>query len=362
MRSTRARTLLAALTAAIALLVAAGSAAAATIPIQGGEVDWGVKQSFRSYVKGPIAKGQITIGGGAVEASDGTFRFPVGSGSYDTTTHVTTVQASGSVHFLGHFEGPAGEPLLDLTFTDPRAVVGPTSGAIFADVESRAFNPGSPTPGPLESFPDVELATLAPEGIMPTGNSEEVGLAGIPATLTEAGAKAFAGFYSKGTALDPLGLIAAFHPTPPLVVDQPAVDPLPTTPVTPVTNADPAPATPVPTVLPMPKLKSAAGEASLGKGGSAVVAQVACPSAGACTLDAPKSARFKLGGKSFAAKVIAPHWILAGKTAKVAVKVPRGALAKLAGKQAKISLKVTLGIGEQRSTEVVKATLKGQEG
>jgi hypothetical protein len=358
MRSTRVRTLVAALTAAIALFVAAGSAAAATIPIQGGEVDWGVKQSFRSYIKGPIANGTITISGGAVEASDGTYRFPVDSGSYDTTTHVTTVQAHGTVHFQGHFEGPNGEPLLDFKLTDPKVVVGPTTGAVFADVESKAFNPGDP-----ESFPGVELATLKPEGIMPTGNSEEVGLAGIPAELTEAGSKAFSSFYAKGQALDPVGLVAAFHPTPPLVVDPLPVDPTPPV-VTPPATSDPVPpvtSLPAP-VLPMPKLKSAGGEANLGKGGSATVAQVACPSVGACTLDAPKHTKFKVGGKSFNAKVIAPHWILPGKTAKVAVKVPRGALAKLAGGQTKISLKVTLGIGEQRSTEIVKATLKGQEG
>ena len=41
------------------LLVSAASAAAATIPVEGGEVDWGVKESFRSYIKGPIAAGKI---------------------------------------------------------------------------------------------------------------------------------------------------------------------------------------------------------------------------------------------------------------------------------------------------------------
>jgi hypothetical protein len=58
--------------------------------------------------------------------------------------------------------------------------------------------------------------------------------------------------------------------------------------------------------------------------------------------------------------VIAPHWILAGKSGKVTVKVPRAALEVLAAGGAKISLQLVLGIGEQSSTQVVKATLKAR--
>ena len=132
MRSARIRSLpIAVLMAAIALLVSAGPAAAATIPITGGEVDWGIKQSFREYVKGPIAKGQIEVSGGATEAADGTYKFPVSSGTYDLTTHQVEVQGIGTVHFTGHDMG-AG-PLLDVTFTNPRVIVGQTS-VIYADV------------------------------------------------------------------------------------------------------------------------------------------------------------------------------------------------------------------------------------
>src|SRR3954454_12069138 len=119
MRSARTRSLsIVVLLAAIALLVSAASAAAATIPIKGGQVDWGVKKSFREYVKGGIAKGQIEVSGGATEAADGTFVFPVGSGTYDLATHTTEAQGTGSVHFTGHFS--EGVPALDLTFSNPR--------------------------------------------------------------------------------------------------------------------------------------------------------------------------------------------------------------------------------------------------
>ena len=152
MRSARTRSLpIALLMAAVVLLLSAASAAAATIPIQGGEVDWGVKESFRKYVKGPIANGKIEVSGGAVEAADGTFVFPVGSGKYDLTTHVTEVQATGTVHFTGHYEGTP-TPQLDVTITNPRVVFGGETGTVFADVFSKAFSPGEP-----ESFPERRI-------------------------------------------------------------------------------------------------------------------------------------------------------------------------------------------------------------
>jgi len=226
MRSARTRSLpIALLVGAIVLLVSAASAAAATIPIKGGEVDWGVKESFRKYVKGPIANGQIEVFGGAVEAEDGTYRFPVGSGNYDLTTHVTEVQATGTVHFTGHDEG-AG-PQLDVTITNPRVVLGGETGTVFADVFSKAFTPGEP-----ESFPDVEFAALDTSAVIPGFSSEAVTMTGIPAELTEEGSKAFAGFYGKGTKLDPLSLTAAFDPTPapeePKMEEPKAADPAPT--------------------------------------------------------------------------------------------------------------------------------------
>ena len=352
MRSARTRSLpIAVLVGAIALLLGAASAAAATIPIKGGEVDWGIKESFRKYVKGPIAQGQIEVSGGAVEAEGGTFRFPVVSGSYDLATHVTEVQASGTVHFTGHYSG--GVPALDVTFTDPRVILGGETGTVFADVASKAFTPGEP-----EAFPNAEFALLDTSGVVPGFGTEAVTLTGIPAELTKEGSEAFAGFYAEGTALDALGVIAAFEPTP--APEEPKVE----EPKTEAPKAaDPKPADPAPApAVTMPTLKPGGGASKLGGGGSATVATVACPAAEPCTLMAPRKVRFKLGGRSFSAKVIAPHWILAGKSGKVTVKVPKEALEELAGGKVKISLKLVLGVGSQSTTQVIEATLKGQAG
>jgi hypothetical protein len=345
MRSAPTRSLpIALLLSAIVLLVSAASAAAATIPIKGGEVDWGVKESFRKYVKGPIANGQIEVSGGAVEAEDGTYRFPVSSGSYDLTTHVTEVQATGTVHFTGHYEGTP-TPLLDVTITNPRVIFGGETGTVFADVFSKAFSPGEP-----ESFPNAEFAALDTSGVIPGFSSEAVTMTAIPAKLTKEGSEAFAGFYTEGTKLDPVSLTAAFDPTP--APEEPKKEE--------PKAADPAPApTPTPT-LTMPTLKPSAGASKLGGGGSATVATITCSSTEPCSLQAPKNVKFKVGGKSFSAKVIAPKWILAGKSAKVTVKVPKSALEELGGGKAKISLKLVLGTGTQSTTQLVKATLKGQ--
>jgi hypothetical protein len=355
MRSARTRSLpIALLMSAIVLLLSAASAAAATIPIEGGEVDWGVKESFRNYVKGPIAQGQIEVSGGAVEAADGTYRFPVESGTYDLTTHVTEVQAIGTVHFTGHYSG--GVPALDVTISDPRVILGGATGTVFADVTSKAFTPGEP-----ESFPDAEFAALDTSATPPEFEGQEaVSVKNIPAELTEEGAEAFAGFYAEGTVLDPVSVTAAFSPTGPPEEEPKTEAPQTEAPKTeeakPVPAAAPAPA-PV-----MPTLKSVGGTAKLGGGGSATVATITCPATEACSLKAPKTVTFKVGGKSFTAKVIAPRWILAGKSGKVTVKVSKEALEALAGGRLKLSLKLVLGSGTETTTKVVKATLKGQEG
>ena len=123
--------------------------------------------------------------------------------------------------------------------------------------------------------------------------------------------------------------------------------------------ADPTPKAPVVT---MPTLKSSGGASKLGGGGSASVATIACPATEACTLKAPKIVTFKVGGKSFSAKVIAPHWILSGKSGKVTVKVPKAALEELGAGKTTISLTLVFGSGSQTTTKVVKATLKGLKG
>jgi hypothetical protein len=341
MRSTRTRSFPAALLiAAIALLVGTASAGAATIPLKGGEVAWGVKESFRKYVKGPIAQGKIEVSGGATEAADGTFRFPVGSGSYDLATHVTEVQATGTVHFTGHYEGTP-TPQLDVTITNPRVVFGGETGTVYADVSSKAFAPGEP-----ESFPNAEFAALDTSGVIPGMTAEAVTMNAVPAKLTKEGSEAFAGFYTEGTALDPVTVIATFEPTPKKEDTRPA-DPTPTPPPTPITT--PAP------VVGKAKVAVLKGTRKIGANGVVKLAGLACPSGGSvCRTVVPKHVGARIGGERYLIGVMAPKKIGAGKSAAVRARLPRPARKALGGGKLTIAVPVKL----KANGKVVKQTLK----
>lgn len=351
MRSTGRRSLSIGLIAVMALLLSAAAAAAATIPIKGGQIDWGIKKSFRSYVTGGAA-GQIEVTGGAGEAADGTYAFPVGSGTYDLASHTTSAQGAGAVRFTGHFAG--GVPALDLTFADPRVVFGPATGTVYADVRSKSMATGE-----IEEFPDVEFATLATNGIAPAFGAGAVSLAAIPATLTAAGAKAFGGSYPAGTALDPLGVTAAFEPTPP-----PAEEPTkPADGPPPATAPAPAPAAEVPQAAPVAPAKVAGlnGVRKLGAKGVAKLARLTCPSGGAtCRVTVPKRLGAKIAGKRYLLRVMAPKKIGAGRSATVRVHVPKATRKALGAKRHLVKVKVALHANGHTTKRVVKAKIAGR--
>lgn len=346
MRNTGRRSLsIGALVAVTAFLVSAAVAAAATIPIKGGEVDWGIKESFRSYVKGP-AGGQIEVTGGAAEAADGTYAFPIDSGTYDLESHTTSVQGSGAVHFTGHFSG--GVPALDLTFSDPRVVVGTATGTVYADVSSKSM-----ATGVVEEFPGVEFATLDPSGVAPAFGAEAVRLDAIPAVLTAAGATAFAGFYPAGAQLDPLGMTAAFEPTPPPVEEPkaPAAGPPPPAPA-------PAPEAPQAEPVPAAKVVALGGVRKFGADGIAKLARLTCPSGGAtCRATVPKRLGARIAGQRYVLGVMAPRKIGAGKSAVVRVHVPKAAQKALGAKRHLVKVKVVVRANGQTTKGVVKAKI-----
>ncbi|MBT2449897.1 HtaA domain-containing protein [Streptomyces sp. ISL-43] len=91
-------------TAFVLPATAAGGAAAAPAaeapaptPVIGGTLDWGVLESYRTYVT-TIAQGEITVADGATKTDKG-FRFGGATGQYDGTSHVVTAAFKGSVTF-----------------------------------------------------------------------------------------------------------------------------------------------------------------------------------------------------------------------------------------------------------------------
>lgn len=193
---------LALLTAAALLFGGAAEAGAATVT--GGDMDWGVKTSFRSYINGP-AMGRITPSHGVKVNPDGSFNFPRGSGSYSPGNNpAVDVDFDGEVFFTGH------EGVLKFTLTDPRISYSGDAGVLYADVVSST--PFGPDAGKETSYPDVDFATLDLSGVSAHDNGSKLTVKEIPATLTENGSTAFAGFYPAGTALDPISFQFSYGP------------------------------------------------------------------------------------------------------------------------------------------------------
>ncbi|WP_369186971.1 HtaA domain-containing protein [Streptomyces sp. R08] len=165
--------------------------------IADGRLTWGVKESFRSYVVGSVAKGEITTSGGATQAAgNGVFTFTGATGGYDTDADTLTAAFDGAVNFKGHEDN--GTYGLDLTFTDLKATLDGGTGTLTADVTSLG-----------EKSEDVVLADLKAASTEVTAKDDVITLDDVTTTLTAAGAKAFGGFYQSGAELDPLDLSVA---------------------------------------------------------------------------------------------------------------------------------------------------------
>ncbi|MFD7064191.1 HtaA domain-containing protein [Streptomyces sp. NPDC059906] len=180
---------------------ASPTAPASTAPAKGeiadGTLGWGVKESFRAYVVGTIAKGRVTVSGGAVQAAgNGAFTFKDATGTYDTDADRLTATFKGAVNFKGHQSG--GTYGLDLTLSNLKATLDGGTGKLTADVNSL----GVRTEG-------VVLADLKAKSGDLTAAKNVVTVEDVAATLTQAGAKAFGDFYQAGTALDTVDLSVA---------------------------------------------------------------------------------------------------------------------------------------------------------
>ena len=191
---------------ALGILVgAAGGAQAETATVSGGHLDWGLKQSFRNYISGPIAHGTITTTEGATRNADGTFRFPSATGSVDADADTAALAFAGKVQFSGHDSGSG--PQLFMTIEDIRVELTGSGGTLVADVVSKSLSSGQ-----LVTYDDVEFAALADTDLTAAGDT--VTATAVGATLTEAGVPAFADFYPAGTVLDALSVAVTLAPEP----------------------------------------------------------------------------------------------------------------------------------------------------
>ncbi|MCX4677730.1 HtaA domain-containing protein [Streptomyces sp. NBC_01433] len=178
----------------------AAAAAAPTMELKDGTLDWGFKESFRKYLASPFSGGRITVTGGAEQAAgNGVFTFVNGKGTYDMTTHGTDTAFEGGVNFYAH------KGALDITLSDVKLSTAGKGGAITADVKT-----------PEGTKNDVAVAALDLSAVRPgQGAGGAMVFKDIPATLTKAGSEAFNGQYKEGDALDPATLTVKAVAAPP---------------------------------------------------------------------------------------------------------------------------------------------------
>ncbi|MFJ2672119.1 HtaA domain-containing protein [Streptomyces sp. NPDC087525] len=167
-----------------------------------GTLDWGVKESFRSYVVGPIAQGTVELGDGATKSGTAAYRFPKGTGDFDASARTLSASFGGTVRFLGHKE--AGAYVLDLRLSGLQVVVKDGKGTLVADVSTKDRETGK-----VSTYRDLTFATLDVPAAGPVAKDGVVTLNAVPATLTADGTRAFGGMYQAGTELDRLTLAVA---------------------------------------------------------------------------------------------------------------------------------------------------------
>ncbi|MDQ1130131.1 HtaA domain-containing protein [Microbacterium sp. SORGH_AS_0888] len=141
--------------------------------VSGATIEWGMKQSFVSYINGPIAKGSIS-------GSWGT-----GSGAYNTADNRGSVTYSGTVRYTGH------SGVLDVSLSQLRVQVDSTTSATLYATTSAGT---------------IAIASLS----LPAASvsADRISWSDASASLTSAGSQLFSyngnAFYPAGTALDPV--------------------------------------------------------------------------------------------------------------------------------------------------------------
>ncbi|WBB61472.1 HtaA domain-containing protein [Streptomyces sp. WMMC500] len=182
-------------------VAAAPPAQAAARTVDGGRLDWGIKESFLTYVTGPIAQGEWTLLDGAASG----FRFHSATGSYDPETGALTAAFGGGVRFTGHEEN--GTHRLDMTLRGFTVRIADGRGTLHADVASKDRETGRMSTSAQAALADLDLG-----GLDMRGGGSPVALDGVRATLTAEGERAFAGYYPAGTELDPVSLSVDVRP------------------------------------------------------------------------------------------------------------------------------------------------------
>ncbi|GLB64657.1 hypothetical protein NCCP2495_25360 [Dietzia sp. NCCP-2495] len=171
-----------------------------TYSVTGGTIEWGFKQSFRSYFFGGFAHGELTTSEGVTfeggqTAADGRIVWPVTSGSV-TSASSATASGTGDANFNAH--GGA----LDTTLSNPTIEINGTEGVLKLDYEGNQFDTSGGTPVPLTGT-QVVAATFDLTAAPDLHNEGTTTLTSGPSIIGDDFVEVF-GSYPSGSTLDPV--------------------------------------------------------------------------------------------------------------------------------------------------------------
>ena len=201
-----------------------------------GSAEWGLRQSFRSYIKTGPAHGSWEL----LDGATGEFNFPVDDGQSITADTPGTITFKGGVHFTGH------DGQLDITIANPVVkFTGPDTADLLLNVKSKAMGAADVT-----DYGQIEFAKLSNITIQHDGE-KKLTVKAPKVALTAKGAQGFANFYKEGTELDAFNFevneTAAPTPEPTPSPTDPAPSPKPTDPApSPEPTPNPSPSNPTP--------------------------------------------------------------------------------------------------------------------
>ena len=172
-------------------------AASADGKVTSADLGWGVRDSFRNYIRGGIANGSWDLNG--TTYSNNAFQWAKGTGSFKDGKG--SISFTGSVHFTGH------HGILDTTISNPRLEINGKTAVLYATMV------GNDMDGKSHNYGEVALLNVDVSGLQVSG--DKISISGAGTTITAEGAKAFAGFYEAGKDMAPLSFSASLSGTQP---------------------------------------------------------------------------------------------------------------------------------------------------
>jgi hypothetical protein len=168
--------------------------------VSGGEIVWGFKESFRSYISGTIANGEWTVSDGASYETP-VFTWSGGEGTFDGEAGTGLLAFGGAVTFTGH------GGILNTTISNPRVRFDDAATAVLVADVTGTTQAGDEVNALSVDFVELDLAG----GSLADTVEGTVAFSEVPTVLLPAGAEAF-GTYEAGEAFDTINVAFVLGP------------------------------------------------------------------------------------------------------------------------------------------------------